>query len=229
MNQFRETYDLFEQLFKQYPNSIYNIMSIHHISFLLDNGKNNITDIKNKKLKLRTKALSLLKDKFPNNRQALVETKWLLIGTPQEEKRTFIERASSEIKSEEFVESLKGLINKEMPADLIIEKVKNNIIAPPSSEDEVFEFFVVSEKPVLLHKKSPEYPLAAKEKLIEGKVVVSIIIDENGDVIEAIIKKSIPLLDESCIDAAKSLKFKPGKHNGKLVKVKMTLPYRFNL
>ncbi len=95
--------------------------------------------------------------------------------------------------------------------------------------DDSYDFSDVDVKPMVLEKAVPKYPDVAKEKLIEGTVVVSIIIDENGDVIEATIKKSVPLLDEACLDAAKSLKFKPGKLKGKLVKVKMAIPFKFNL
>ena len=76
-----------------------------------------------------------------------------------------------------------------------------------------------------------KYPQEAKEKGITGKVILSFIVDENGNVIRPeVIKSADPLLDQAAIDMLrKSPKWQPGINNGKPVKVKMALPVSFAL
>jgi len=100
---------------------------------------------------------------------------------------------------------------------------------PPPEEDEVFEFFAVSEKPVILHKEKPRYPDLARKAGIEGIVVVTVTIGKTGAVENARIFKSLPMLDESALAAAKKCNFKPAKQRDKFVKVKMNIPFHFKL
>ncbi len=100
---------------------------------------------------------------------------------------------------------------------------------PPPEEDEVFEFFAVSEKPKLLHKETPKYPDLARRAGIEGRVTIMVTISKKGDVIDAKVLKSIPMLDEAALSAAKKCKFKPAKQRDRFVKVKMSIPFDFRL
>ncbi len=228
-NKFYETLNLYNELYENHPNSIYNILAIPKVDFMLGHKRSVAFEERSKKREeLKERTISYLKHDFQNNRQTLVETKWLIIGIPQERTREFIEKACSEIKNYEFIESFKGLLNKEMPPDLKIEKVKNPP-PPPPIEDEVFEFFAVSEKPVLLHIEPPVYPIAAKDIGLEGRVTVMVTISEDGTVLDAKIIDSIPLLDEAALQAARKCKFKPAKHRDRFVKVKRSIPFDFKL
>jgi protein TonB len=100
---------------------------------------------------------------------------------------------------------------------------------PPPEEEEVFEFFAVSEKPQIIKKEVPVYPDLARRAQIEGKVVVTVTIDKQGNVEKADIFKSVPMLDEAAIAAAMRCKFKPAKQRDKFVKVKMNIPFDFKL
>jgi periplasmic protein TonB len=100
---------------------------------------------------------------------------------------------------------------------------------PPPDDDEVFEFFAVSEKPVMLQQARPDYPDLARKAQIEGIVVVTVTIGKTGLVENAVIFKSIPMLDENALKAAKKCKFKPAKQRDKFVKVKMNIPFNFKL
>ena len=100
---------------------------------------------------------------------------------------------------------------------------------PPPEEDEVFEFFAVSEKPVMLQQAKPDYPDLARKAQIEGVVVVTVTIGKTGEVENAVIFKSIPMLDEAALEAARKCKFKPAKQRDKFVKVKMNVPFNFKL
>jgi len=100
---------------------------------------------------------------------------------------------------------------------------------PPPEEDEVFEFFAVSEKPVIVTKAEPKYPDLARKAGIEGIVVITVTIGKTGDVESARVFKSLPMLDEAALDAAKKCKFKPAKQRDKFVRVKMNIPFHFKL
>ena len=100
---------------------------------------------------------------------------------------------------------------------------------PPPEEDEIFEFFAVSEKPEIKHKETPVYPDLAKKAGIEGIVVVTVTISKTGTVEDAKIFKSLPMLDEAALAAAKKCTFKPAKQRDKFVKVKMNIPFHFKL
>jgi protein TonB len=75
------------------------------------------------------------------------------------------------------------------------------------------------------------YPNAALHQRIEGKVIVQFIVNEDGSVSNAIVKKSAhPLLDAEALRVVNLfLNFKPGTQQGKSVKVYFMLPFNFKL
>ncbi len=114
---------------------------------------------------------------------------------------------------------------REMQKDWLITS-----LGPPTDDStEVYDFIAVSDKPELLKKVAPAYPELARKAQVEGVVVVKILIDTNGDIEDAQIFKSIPMLDRAAIDAAMKFKFTPGKQRDRFVKVWMKLPFKFNL
>ncbi len=111
----------------------------------------------------------------------------------------------------------------------IVFEARDDTPPPPPEDDEVYEFFAVSEKPVLRKKAVPNYPDLARKAQIEGKVVVTVTIDKKGNVENAVVFKSVPMLDEAAVSAALQCKFKPAKQRDKFVKVKMNIPFDFKL
>lgn len=75
------------------------------------------------------------------------------------------------------------------------------------------------------------YPAEAKAKKIEGKVFVSFVIEKDGTVSNVrTIKSPDPLLTAEAERVVKAMpKWKPGKQNGKKVRVQYTLPITFKL
>ncbi|MCK6604411.1 MAG: energy transducer TonB [Ignavibacteriaceae bacterium] len=74
------------------------------------------------------------------------------------------------------------------------------------------------------------YPAEAMKKQQEGKVVLSTVINENGDATEIKVEKSVNAdLDKAAVEALKGVKFTPGEQNGKKIKVKIFLPIMFKL
>jgi len=74
------------------------------------------------------------------------------------------------------------------------------------------------------------YTEIAKRIEIEGTVVIEAVVDKQGNIIDAFIKKSIGGgLDEVALDAVKNSKFHPGKQRGKAVNVRIWIPIKFIL
>ena len=75
------------------------------------------------------------------------------------------------------------------------------------------------------------YPQAAKEKGIEGRVIVQFTVDKTGQVRDAQVVRSIePSLDAEAIRVVESMPlWKPGTQDGKPVDVRYTIPVNFNL
>ena len=88
----------------------------------------------------------------------------------------------------------------------------------------------VDENPVPLKTPPPRYPDSLRREGVAGVVAVTVVIDENGAIISSVVAKSShPDFDKPALDAIAKWKFKPGKKDGNPVKVKATLPLRFNL
>ncbi len=72
------------------------------------------------------------------------------------------------------------------------------------------------------------YPDEARKNSIIGKVFVKAYINENGEVIKTEIVKGLGFgCDEEAIWVVKNTRFRPGKKNGKPVKVQMVIPITF--
>jgi TonB family protein len=75
----------------------------------------------------------------------------------------------------------------------------------------------------------PEYPQNARSAKVQGIVVLETEIDRDGRVCSARVLRSIPLLDQSAIDAVLRWRFTPATVNDVAVPVVMTLTVNFTL
>jgi protein TonB len=75
----------------------------------------------------------------------------------------------------------------------------------------------------------PRYPADASAAGIRGAVVAEVIIDVSGNVTEARIVQSIPLLDEAALQAVHNWHYAPTVVNGQPVPVKMNVTVNFTL
>lgn len=109
---------------------------------------------------------------------------------------------------------------------------------PPPADDEPEEpeiFVIVENMPELIGgleglQKRISYPPFAKKAGVEGRVFVQFVVDEQGNVRDAVVLRGIGAgCDEEALKAVNSAKFKPGKQRGKPVRVKMSLPITFKL
>ena len=75
------------------------------------------------------------------------------------------------------------------------------------------------------------YPAEAEKAGIQGRVIATFVVEKDGSISQPTIVKSVdPLLDAEAIRVISAMpNWKPGKQNGKVVRVKYTVPLSFNL
>ena len=75
------------------------------------------------------------------------------------------------------------------------------------------------------------YPTVAREKGIQGRVLVTCVINEDGSVSDAEVKQGLDCdLDKEAIRIVQSMpKWKPGRMGGKNVRVRYVIPVVFRL
>ena len=78
-----------------------------------------------------------------------------------------------------------------------------------------------------ISKPAPPYPAIARTVRASGTVVVSVVVDERGRVIQAQALSGHPLLRAACEAAARQARLSPTLLAGKPVKVRGTLTYEF--
>jgi TonB family protein len=79
----------------------------------------------------------------------------------------------------------------------------------------------------VISKPAPEYPRVASSQRVGGVVVVEILVDEKGKVINAEALCGHPLLARASVDAARQARFTPTLLNGSPVKVSGVITYNF--
>lgn len=107
------------------------------------------------------------------------------------------------------------------------------VFAPPTPDKmpALGEFVAVDELPEPVVLLKPVYPDFAREAGVEGLVIVHALIGKDGRVIRVVLdpKHSIPLLDETALEASKRWVFKPAFANGHPVPVWFAIPFHFVL
>lgn len=88
----------------------------------------------------------------------------------------------------------------------------------------------VSGEPLLQTWVAPIYPEAARAAKQEGRVIVDLLVDENGVVTEARVARSDnAVFDEAALAAVRQWRFKPGLDEGKPVPFGLVGPVEFKL
>ncbi|MEX1114302.1 MAG: TonB family protein [Akkermansiaceae bacterium] len=85
--------------------------------------------------------------------------------------------------------------------------------------------------PVPVNRLPPQYPGSLLKKGIGGKVIVTCVIDADGNVASTRIKQSSgqPELDKAALNAVSRWKFKPAKRAGKSFKATCNIPFTFEV
>jgi protein TonB len=88
----------------------------------------------------------------------------------------------------------------------------------------------VDVNPVPVKTPPPQYPSEMRRSGVSGVVAVTIIVDETGLVSSCVVAKSShPDFEEPALAAVKKWKFKPAQKDGAPVKMRVTIPIRFNI
>jgi periplasmic protein TonB len=80
-----------------------------------------------------------------------------------------------------------------------------------------------------IHDVKPKYPREAKEKGIQGDVLLQVMIDEKGHISDLKVVQGDPILAAAATDAIKKWKYKPYLLNGEPVQVETTIKIQFHL
>lgn len=84
--------------------------------------------------------------------------------------------------------------------------------------------------PIPIYKPEPPYSEEARKAKYQGTVVLYIVVDTQGNVIDARVVKPLGLgLDEKALDTVRTWKFKPGMRNGIPVAVRVMVEVSFRL
>lgn len=100
--------------------------------------------------------------------------------------------------------------------------------AETSDAARIFTLEEVESRPEVVKVRPPQYPQALAGSGQSGLVAISVVIDQNGE-IESIevTKASAPAFGNSALDCVRQWKFAPATVAGRPVKVRMSLPVRF--
>lgn len=130
--------------------------------------------------------------------------------------------------------------SEDVPEDVTIMDTELDLDAPPpppppppgrSGKAESPIFMAWEEAPVLIKMVKPKYPEIARKAGVEGKVVMQIVVDEKGNVIEAVPVLAQPpgIFEDAAVEAIMQWKFKPARQRDKAIKVRMGQMMEFTL
>lgn len=119
-------------------------------------------------------------------------------------------------------------------------KAKQDIVTEQPKEEETKVFDVVEQMPSFpggpsalfeYLSKNIKYPVVAEENGVQGRVIVTFVVERDGSITDVKVAKSVdPSLDKEATRVVKSMPhWIPGKQNGSAVRVKYTVPVTFKL
>ena len=123
----------------------------------------------------------------------------------------------------EGVEAKKGnTLAKEADKTTLLDSDADSLPTPT-------EEYLVSEMPRVLSEVRPNYPKEAKERELEGTVVLDVLIDEQGKVRQVSVIEGESVFRNEALVAMKKFLFKPARVEGKTVAVRIRYSLKFLL
>ena len=107
--------------------------------------------------------------------------------------------------------------------------VDGGVVGGVEGSDEPLRVGGDVEAPEIVKQVQPRYPEVAKAARASGLVILEAIINTEGVVEDVKVLRGHPLLQQAAMDAIVQWKFKPGRLNGKPVRVVFTLTVNFQL
>ena len=149
------------------------------------------------------------------------------------------------MKAEEKKAACSSDVELVTPGDIIeVDDVAEGLIVPEVGEvensdmvdvytivEQMPEFPGGNEKMVEFISSNTQYPQEAKEKGVQGRVLVNFVVDTDGSITDVKVMRGIGSgCDEEAVRVVKSMpKWQPGRQRGEAVKVAFTLPFTFKL
>jgi periplasmic protein TonB len=103
------------------------------------------------------------------------------------------------------------------------------VVPPPAPKKGVFRVGGIVKAPREISRVAPIYSPIARTAHVEGVVVISAIIDENGDVVQAHVVSGPGLLVASALEAVMKWKYEPTYLDGEPVSISMEVTVTFRL
>jgi TonB family protein len=123
----------------------------------------------------------------------------------------------------EGVEAKKGnTLAKETDKTTLLDSDADSLPTPT-------EEYLVSEMPRVLSEVRPTYPKEAKERELEGTVVLDVLIDDQGKVRQVSVIEGESVFRNEALIAMKKFLFKPARVDGKPVAVRIRYSLKFLL
>ena len=204
------------------------------------------TDVELQSLAEKQEAKAEKKDEPEVEKIEIERVKSSVAFTVPEIKKDDEVKEEQEIKSQDELQETNTAIgafnvegNDETGGEVL--KAKEVIAEPePPKVEETKVFDVVEEMPqfpggqaALLEylAKNIKYPVVAEENGVQGRVIVTFVVERDGSITDVRVVKSVdPSLDKEAARVVSSMpRWKPGKQRGKAVRVKYTLPVTFRL
>jgi TonB family protein len=146
-------------------------------------------------------------------------------ATPQEEIANNLDLARQYLSQRQYEEAERALTRA---LALIELQRRASLTLSPGAGGPVRVGGTVRE-PLKIHHVDPVYPEVALRARVQGVVILEIVVDPQGNVVDARVVRSVALLDQAALDAVHQWKFRPTLLDGSPVSVKMTVTVNFKL
>lgn len=95
----------------------------------------------------------------------------------------------------------------------------------------IVPYYMLEVKPKPLSIPAPKYPESARRAGIEGDVIIKVLVDVDGSILDAriFLSSGFEELDNAALAASMKAKFEPAKQFGTPVKVWVSIPIKFKL
>jgi len=105
-----------------------------------------------------------------------------------------------------------------------------SLFAVDETTDVIYDYFQVGQIPAMIDTGAVCYPDSAFKERCEGAVLVDVVIDVDGKVIDAVVAEAEPkgVFDAIALDAALNSRFEPIEFEGEPIKVRYRIPYLFD-
>lgn len=162
----------------------------------------------------------------------------LVAAVPLKVKLAVIESPVSLLLNTNFKTNMKFAVEKIKVLGKPSEKLNTGIalLKLPTQKNltdysQIFEAGEIDQQAIRIKGAKPVYPFRARRRGITGKVVITCIINKEGQVLNPYVETATPkgYFEEYCLTALRNYLYKPAEKDGKKVSVRMRINFPFEL